>query len=1802
MNTFDPSETRKSGVLTSGDKQPGYFRLGIITLDVPPEDIVTTRITNADEAEPLRAKYPMFQKTGQSRWDTTIRWIALAQPDDNAVIDYSQWRDLRYIIAMVRAAPFVEVENAHLRQAYYPIDPSMEHKRLGFGLRQIRVETSPDMIGGLICTLTMTYLNYYPYTPDFGYIGSAGEAVSAYQCQAFKDYLDTWIAKNMSEPVPTDKDDFPPGPGWDNLIPGSLEFKWRLYNAVPLDQKSPTVAPKLTTSQRPVVPKGTRARTVPLSSKITQGFADKVSDISDALGIDPSWLLTVMRFETGGSMSPSVRNVSSKAVGLIQFTERTALRLGTTTARLAAMSAEDQLDYVYAYFQNYSDTMDNLGDVAMAVFAPVAIGRDDDFVLYRSPSKAYTQNSGLDHTGKGFITRGDYLSRLGTSVVSAPPAPRMLTVSSTISIGSDPAVINTATSQAAVDTAAASWSQQVSQASQALQDDGWVLDYSTEKDSFFYRENDISLTDDSHGDAENDLAIYPQALAIQIINNLVQIPLASYQYPTYQHVGPPSIMVSISLRSVGGFNPERDPADQEPIHPGIQVINDMAHTLEEQFQRMRTRWRSVLSIHRMQAVRTYNTIFNMLGVYSLLLKDVTTSTVPESPNELDVQITANQYENFFEDVGEYLVKGVQNTYQKPFFDYLENDIDKGLSDKDKKNIFQLLKYRDAKKARDQNILAKVIADNKLGTFPALGSLTNQDLIAAVLTKGQLTPIVDDPTGSGIPTNNSTDIGSKYPDYAARVRSGGGAVSVTDTLLVRGIVNDLSSEASILTIDGKDVTAAVKDALAVVGASIQADISQKDAMDQLYTLWIQKAASGPTADPLFYQQMQLVINDPKFRSAMAPVGHRKGPGVENPGHGAYRDLGVTDGNSSPADYFVDYPQADAVRDGIRAAVQASSLAGNQVNKPSSNAASVVVSDGIQADNDQFLNSVVPPQTGMKGAFPAFKLFLLEEDNTGSFYAFDDFYSYSSVLEIEILEYRDKPHLARIVLTNLSQMLTHKLFDNTVMGKHEAQLEAKFSPRIPITDSKGHILAGPGVVDNVVKDPLTGRVYMNVPGRNMVEGYGQTYNEIPLAYFPLQVGTKIEVRVGYDNNPDKLVRRFAGVVTEIEGDEILTITAQGFQGELMETAIDKVGTDQFWSLSTLVHAGFKKGPRFGGLKIWGDSGDAGTIMRKVLEVSNAKHFGHWQLLKPDSPLMRGWPWQRSLGVVLEKLGSTTIGPLLQTGSDRTGQNILINHVINQDGSIGQGTRGKRTYFSQTPWWAFDSWYHLNEDDDKNRTIWDIIQDVSRRYPEYILAVKDYGFPYGCDATLVFGHPRDSYYARPFNYDEGRNEDQLNAQASDLFREWWKSTGRELTKTAMGAADSVSPYLLSGLDLTGIPNVSGEKRPFAIVKSSDLLTRIDQQGAPAFQSIFDQVDDSTARSIGLFLNSISPNIVISQGKVDQVVREILALQRAWQSYRDAIKKTPNALLRPIRRFHYADHQSIIHNGIMLNDRIFNSVRINGKVKVANDNIPNNYRRVLDCDDAIIHPDKNVEDQNLTNAYAEWFLREEVGKMYRGELILRGQQEIAPWDVVFIADPSTGMTGPIIVDKIVHSFTRDQGYITIITPLAYITINEAASQEFVKRLAIGLSNAYKLTVAAGNEFVSADSTAQAAAFAVPAAGALTTAAVASAAGSATATVAGILPALSATPPGWLAWAVVGTLAVGGAAYILARNTELNPILISPIMRFGKPWIGGLEGYEISDFARLVKNDWANFWIDELQPTLLSFKVARGLLNNTQF
>ena len=136
-------------------------------------------------------------------------------------------------------------------------------------------------------------------------------------------------------------------------------------------------------------------------------FISKVVEVSNRLGINPNWLMIVMRFETANTFSPSVKNQGSNAIGLIQLTSVAIKGWGVTLDQLAAMTAVKQLDYVEKYLTPYKGKMTDLYNTYLAVFAPAYIGRPDAQKVYASPTAAYAANKALDTNSDGVITVGE---------------------------------------------------------------------------------------------------------------------------------------------------------------------------------------------------------------------------------------------------------------------------------------------------------------------------------------------------------------------------------------------------------------------------------------------------------------------------------------------------------------------------------------------------------------------------------------------------------------------------------------------------------------------------------------------------------------------------------------------------------------------------------------------------------------------------------------------------------------------------------------------------------------------------------------------------------------------------------------------------------------------------------------------------------------------------------------------------------------------------------------------------------------------------------------------------------------------------------------------------------------------------------------------------------------------------------------------------------------------------------------------------------------------------------------------------
>ena len=70
--------------------------------------------------------------------------------------------------------------------------------------------------------------------------------------------------------------------------------------------------------------------------------------------------------------------------------------------------------------------------------------------------------------------------------------------------------------------------------------------------------------------------------------------------------------------------------------------------------------------------------------------------------------------------------------------------------------------------------------------------------------------------------------------------------------------------------------------------------------------------------------------------------------------------------------------------------------------------------------------------------------------------------------------------------------------------------------------------------------------------------------------------------------------------------------------------------------------------------------------------------------------------------------------------------------------------------------------------------------------------------------------------------------------------------------------------------------------------------------------------------------------------------------------------------------------------------------------------------------------------------YLKESLKDIYGGEIIVIGNADIRPHDIVYLADVYERMYGIFEVEQVVHHFTPETGFVTSITPNAFVTVND--------------------------------------------------------------------------------------------------------------------------------------------------------------------
>lgn len=686
----------------------------------------------------------------------------------------------------------------------------------------------------------------------------------------------------------------------------------------------------------------------------------------------------------------------------------------------------------------------------------------------------------------------------------------------------------------------------------------------------------------------------------------------------------------------------------------------------------------------------------------------------------------------------------------------------------------------------------------------------------------------------------------------------------------------------------------------------------------------------------------------------------------------------------------------------------------------------------------ISSYQPQQYKMRRAYPTFQVFFLEEDDVQfGWRSYNDFYTSDTIEFIMITRSREIPaDTAYIRLNNFTGELTKK----------------KFSKVNPETLSENMLTQQAPLVD--------------------------TINENPAGDLIFKEGTRVQVRLGYDNDPNKLPIIFNGVISSMSGTDSIEIYCQSFAIELVNSAINIES-------SGIIELGR-------GVSILNTNSNYNTrlMFQKLLRRPEIVHFGKWVTengidiwapirasisglgynyeIRPDGRLVPKWHYLDTPvddNIYIPDFGDANDSPFSKAG-ETIERVILPAFLENIAHNYADSVFG-------IPWlWTYP--FYIKP----GANIWDIAQEVTLRYPGYISSAV----PFDDRMTYFFGHPSQNYC--------------------------WRD-----------------PSLYEKLKLKD-PKLQTEIQN-EIAQASKL---INSEGSFNYQS-----EKFSPRISEFFNQKILPSIFSENGRSRNKKEVFNQLLEDYQKDLTTNSIFPKESVKPFRNFHFVtSYHDIISNEIRAD--------FNGTITVAHvgwsaalKDDPRNTTTIK-LDDSIPDPDSfeadafpgayrdalfneiNVHTEEEAARYGVSYLCKSLKDLYKGEIVLIGNPEIKPYDIIFIFDDYNDMAGPVEVKQVVHSFSPEYGFTTTVTPDCLVEPGDAFNFSYMKAASHAWTTLYKET----NEAL---------------------------------TQTGWSPTLSGVITG-----------LGGITGVMKVNHR-QPIIITPLIRNGVPWINGISAFQKGNY-----------------------------------
>lgn len=515
-------------------------------------------------------------------------------------------------------------------------------------------------------------------------------------------------------------------------------------------------------------------------------------------------------------------------------------------------------------------------------------------------------------------------------------------------------------------------------------------------------------------------------------------------------------------------------------------------------------------------------------------------------------------------------------------------------------------------------------------------------------------------------------------------------------------------------------------------------------------------------------------------------------------------------------------------------------------------------------------------------------------------------------------------------------------------------------------------------------VTGSGKKQQPEREKAVGlYSQTREENPYHSMMIQPGVKTQIRLGYAADPDNLETVFLGQIIEVQPSEdnnIIEVVCQGYGAELEASECGDID---------------KASPAY----------SSQSALSAAICLPFITHFGRKEKNAMYDPAEIRTYLDGGTGDDL--IGNPILAPFNVIGSvmssfyhERMRKYNFLNYP--QDDNI----YAPPVSLYVGAWERF--WDNAAAYRPINSTTWDVFKEHELRHPGFIASPVPYG--HSGRMTMFFGSKGQNYWSKP--------PSNRSLGLSTVLSSLAKSISWDINKFYSNGVGAFTPAMRQKLEILQKENPSLYK---AFMQS---LMGMGGEKAIGY---------AVNRAFGRYIPFRNYHMFTSEHHILK------------NTIRANVQGTYNAV-----EIRYSNDEDIATMDTwlmpewlekLLQNKGEKTVELYNKVQEGTDG-----RYTLKLNDKM--PDhlvrKHMEaypsciTDYMAARYAQGLMIRGLKDVYRGDLVIIGDERVKPYDICMLQDNKNDMYGPIEVEQVVHIFNSQQGFCSIITPDLCIDFND--------------------------------------------------------------------------------------------------------------------------------------------------------------------